>query len=314
MNRFRKMAMASVAASLMFLACGSLYSQPAAGPGGDDSGFVLHESFQGSSNSLGQMTRLNTAIGYNFNRYFSVDAGLPLYFIHASNTSIENGAQSGNGIGNVFVDLYFTLNNPVLTYESRLTGTAPTGNKDLGLTTGRATIDWNNYFGHDFGRLRPFANIGIANTVSDTPYFVRPFSTLGTVGHFEGGASYGVFRFARVGASLYDIAPTGGQTVYSRLVRRGMATPVVQSVALMAPGGGSGVGQGMASGGNRKAFEVQSETIGTADLTRDNGYSAWLTVSPVQNLVLEAGYTRSVIYRLDTFSFGIGFTFDLLGR
>lgn len=308
--------------ALMLLARGILYSQPAGGPGVDDSGFMLRESFQGSSSTLGQVTRLNSAIGYRFNRYFSMDAGLPVYFVHASETSIQNGAQSGNGIGNVSVDLYLTLGNPVLTYESRLTGTAPTGDKDLGLTTGRATIDWNNYFGRDFGRLRPFANIGIANTVSDTPYFVRPFSTLGTVGHFEGGASYRLFRFARAGASLYDILPTGVQKVYSRLVQRGMAVTAAQTSGLSTGVvTGAGPGQGMGPGGQsgtagagRMAFETQSQTTGGSDLTRDNGYSAWLDISPVRNVFLEAGYTRSIVYRLDTFSFGIGFSFNLPGR
>lgn len=323
MHEFRRMAIGVMAAGLTLLACGTLYPQAPAAPNGDRSGFVLYESFEGSSNTLGQVTRLNSAIGYNFNRYFSVDAGLPVYFISASDTAVANGAQSGNGIGNAFVDLYLTLNNPVVNYQSRITGTAPTGNKDLGLTTGRATVDWNNYFGRDFGRLRPFANIGIANTVSDTPYFVRPFSTLGTVGHFEGGASYGIFRVARIGASLYDIAPTGEQKVYSRLVRRAMApiagqTPALRTgvVKAIGPGqsmGPGGQGSGAGTGAGRSAFETQSQTTGGSDLTRDNGYSAWLNIGPVRKLYLQAGYTRSVVYRLDTFWFGVGFSFNLPG-
>ncbi len=203
--------------------------------------------------------------------------------------------------------------------------------KDLGLTTGRVTVDWNNYFGRDFGPVRPFANVGIANTVSDTPYFVRPFSTLGTVGHFEGGASCRVFRFVRIGASLYDILPTGEQKVYSRVVHRGAATGVVPGGGVVmalgtgqgagsgtgtdtGQGTGPGTGQGMGPGINRTEFETQSETIGGSDLTRDNGYSAWLNVSPVRNVFFQAGYTRSVVYRYDTFTFGIGLNFDLPGR
>jgi hypothetical protein len=312
-------------AGLMFVACSVIYAQPPADSGRDESGFVLYESFEGSSNTLGQVTRLNSAIGYKFNRYFSVDAGIPVYFVRASDSAVATGAQSGNGIGNVYVDLFLTLRNPVLTYESRVTGTAPTGNRNLGLTTGRATVDWNNYFGRDFGRLRPFANIGLANTVSDTPYFYRPFSTLGTVGHFEGGASYGVLRVARIGASLYDILPTGDQKVYSRLVRQspnagsgqGIAMTTLFSAGLNTvssaqQSGGSGTGQGMAGTG-RTAFETQALTTGSSDLTRDNGYSAWLTINPVRHVFLQAGYTRSVIYRLNTFSFGVGFSFNLPG-
>lgn len=326
MKSNRKLATVTVLAGLMFLACSVIHAQPPADSNGDENGFVLYESFEGSSNTLGQVTRLNSAIGYKFNRYFSVDAGIPVYFIKASDSAIATGGQSGNGIGNVYVDLFLTLSNPVLTYQSRLTSTAPTGNRDLGLTTGRATVDWNNYFGRDFGRLRPFANIGLANTVSDTPYFYRPFSTLGTVGHFEGGASYGMFRVLRIGASLYDILPTGDQKVYSRLVRQSPAGAAGQQAIPMITAfsaglnsgssaqqsGGSGTGQGMAGTG-RTAFETQSLTTGTSDLTRDNGYSAWLNISPARHVFLQAGYTRSVVYRLDTFSFGIGFDFNLPG-
>ena len=316
----------TVLAGVMLAACSAIYAQQPAGSGGGDSGFVLYESFEGSSNTLGQVTRLNSAIGYKFNRFFSVDAGIPVYFINASNTAVASGAQSGNGIGNAYVGLYLTLRNPLLTYESRLTGTAPTGNKDLGLTTGRATVDWNNYFGRDFGALRPFANIGLANTVSDTPYFYRPFSTLGTVGHFEGGASYGVFRVVRIGASLYDILPTGNQKVYSRLVHQGYSTVAGQGMPMVTllranlgsgpgtpQGGGSGAGQGM-GGPGRTAFETQALTTGSSDLTRDNGYSAWVNISPVRHVFLQAGYTRSVVYRLNTFSFGVGFNFNLPRR
>jgi hypothetical protein len=319
------LATATVLAGLMFVACSVLYAQSSTGSNRDESGFVLYESFEGSSNTLGEVTRLNSAIGYKFNRYFSVDAGIPVHFINASDSAIANGAQSGNGIGNVYVDLFLTLSNPVLTYQARLKGTAPTGNKDLGLTTGRATVDWNNYFGRDFGRLRPFANIGLANTVSDTPYFNRPFSTLGTVGHFEGGTSYGVVRLVRIGASLYDILPTGDQKVYSRLVRRSLTTAAGQGMPMITlfkaglnggssaqQSGGSGTGQGMAGTG-RMGFETQALTTGSSDLTRDNGYSAWLNISPVRHVFLQAGYTRSVIYRLDTFSFGVGFSFNLPG-
>ena len=316
---------ATVLAGLMLMACRETYAQPPASGSGDENGFVLYESFEGSSNTLGQVTRLNSAIGYKFNRYFSVDTGIPVYFLKASDTAIANGAQSGNGIGNVYVDFYLTLRNPMLTYESRVTGTAPSGNRDLGLTTGRATVDWNNYFGRDFGRLRPFANIGLANTVSDTPYFYRPFSTLGTVGHFEGGASYGAFRFLRIGASLYDVLPTGDQKVYSRLVRQSPATAAGNGAPMFTAfstgltsgssaqqGGGPGIGPGMAGSG-RTAFESQALTTGGSDLTRDNGYSAWLNISPVRHFFIQAGYTRSVVYRLDTVSFGIGFSFDLPG-
>lgn len=256
-------------------------------PSGDDPrrGITFYEFVGGSTNSLGTVTKLDTTIGYNFNEYFGVDAGLPFYFVSAPSSpsslfpsSMVPAAQrnlgSGNGIGNAYVDLRLTVANPVVNYFSTLTGTAPIGNTALGLSTGRATFDWDNYFDRDFGGLRPFGDAGIANTISDTPLFFRPFTTLGLVTHLEGGASYKILPFTRAGASYYDDLPIGQQKVFLR--------------------------------GKRLSGSV-AETIGSARIDRDNGFEAFVDVSPVSLLTLEAGYTRSVHFALNTFSFGIAF-------
>src|SRR5437773_615429 len=75
-----------------------------------------------------------------------------------------------------------------LSYSSTLELTAPTGDKARGFTTGRATADWTNRFSHKMDSFTPFGSAGLANTVSDTKFFVRPFTSLGMVVHFEGGA------------------------------------------------------------------------------------------------------------------------------
>ena len=254
----------------------------------EEKGLTFYEQFQGSSNSLGQIMKLDTSVGWDFNRYFGVDAGVPFYFIRASTTAASTGAQSGNGIGNVYADLRLTLLNPLVNYSSTLTGTAPTGDKALGLSTGRATFDWNNHFDHRFGSIRPFVSAGIANSVSDTLLYTRPFTTLGFVSHFEGGARLRIVRGVHLGASLYDILPSGQQKVFSRLRGRGSIMP---GATLRHRGG---------------VFENAFETVGGADIAKDNGFSAWLDASPMRYLNLEAGYTRSVPYDLNTVSFGVG--------
>jgi hypothetical protein len=40
-------------------------------------------------------------------------------------------------------------------------------------------------FKGDFGKWIPFCKVGIANTISDTHFFNRPFTSLDTVDHFE---------------------------------------------------------------------------------------------------------------------------------
>src|SRR4029453_14505073 len=140
--------------------------------------------FLGSSNTLGNFFRLDTTLGYSFNKYFSIDGGLPIFFVRPSETTgALAGARSTNGIGNAYIELRFALANPLVNYSSVVTGTAPTGDKNNGLSTGRATINWTNRFERPFSRLIPFGAIGLANTVSDTPLFIRPYTTLGFVTH-----------------------------------------------------------------------------------------------------------------------------------
>ncbi len=262
-------------------------------------GISLYTSFEGSTNELGQIYRWNTSAGYDFNKYFGFDVGLPVYFINASSSSSSTttGLTSGTGLGNVYADLRLTFLSPVVNYVSTLTGTAPTGDKSLGLTTGRATYDWNNHFDKRLPLvgITPFVNLGVANTVSDTPFFTRPFTSLGTVGHFEGGAEIRAVPFIHVGASVYAITPTGTQRVFSRVI----------------PGQGGTATTTRRRGG---PFETQHETVGGTSLTRDNGASAWIGARLGPAADLEAGYTRSVDYNLNTFSFGIGFNLGYLAR
>jgi len=238
----------------------------------EEKGFTLNAFYGGSFFSGRHVTELNGTGGYDFNKYFGVDVGVPFYFIDGSRTfQSPQGPRDRNfglnGIGNVYVDLLFNLINPTVTYLGTVRGTAPTGNTRTGFSTGRVTYDWDNYFDHDFGRLRPFIDVGLANSISDTQFFFRPFVTLGTVIPSEAGATVRVVRNTRVGASLYDDAAIGPQKVFSRI--------------------------------------NGSEAVGPARIDRDNGYSAWLTVSPLSFLVVEAGYDHSVHYALNVFSFGI---------
>lgn len=238
----------------------------------EEKGFTLNAFYGGSFFSGRHVTELNGTAGYNFNQYFGVDVGVPFYFIDGSRTfETPLGSRERNfgvdGIGNVYVDLLFNFVNREVTYLGTVRGTAPTGNTRTGFSTGRVTYDWDNYFDHDFGRLRPFVDVGLANSISDTQFFFRPFVTLGTVVPSEAGATFRIVRHTRLGASLYDDAAIGPQKVFSRV--------------------------------------NGSEAIGPARIDSDNGYSAWVTLSPISFLVVEAGYDHSVHYALNVFSFGI---------
>jgi hypothetical protein len=256
-------------------------------------GFTFYGGLQGSANSDAQVNRLDVSVGYNFNRTFAIDFGLPFYFVN-SNFSTDpalNGFRSG--LGNAFVSFRIMPSLTDWRYVSSLTTTAPTGDRDSGFSTGRVTFDWNNFVSRPFSRFTPFANLGVANTISDTNFFSRPFSSLGVVGHFEGGTSYRLHRSLGIGASAYSVIPTGEQKIYSKVAKR-------QSDNLPQPAGE------MPGQGKAHVFETTAVIVDDADLARDHGFSSWLNIYPASIVYLQTGYHRSVPYSLNTFFFGVG--------
>jgi hypothetical protein len=256
-------------------------------------GVIWYEDVIGTASSLGTVMRFDSTLGYNFNHHFAVDFGAPILFVNSSSPTVSSTTtttyRSASGLGDVYTDLRFTFRNPIVNYITTIRGTAPTGSTSNGFSSGRATADWNNHFDRAFGRVTPFANLGVANTVPDTAYFVRPFTTLGLETHVEGGASVKVWRRLNLRGSGYAIEPSGQQKVFSKLLTR-------QSGA---PAGTPGASHG-------GVFQSSPETIGSADIARDHGVSIGADTS-FHAVDLAIGYTHSVNYSLDTVYFGIGF-------
>src|SRR5258706_13537224 len=90
----------AVAYVLVLLTAGTL----AAAEG--ERGVIFYERFLGSANTLGNVFRLDTTLGYSFNKHFSVDGGLPVFFVRPSGTTTALGSiRQTNGIGNAYVEL-----------------------------------------------------------------------------------------------------------------------------------------------------------------------------------------------------------------
>jgi hypothetical protein len=138
----------------------------------------------------------------------------------------------------------------------------------------------------------PFGSVGVANTVSDTTFFSRPFTSLGLVGHLEGGVSVPIAPFFSVGGSAYDILPSGQQTIISKLVKRGSPTPLPNPTN---------------SNSKHGAFETSSETVGSSDLASDHGFSTWLQLKKGSDVSFQLGYNRSAVYQLNSVFFSLGF-------
>jgi len=265
-------------------------------PGAEEKGLTMRVAFEGSTSSDGQIFDLNSSTGYIFNQHFSVGVGVPIYFVYPSTTVTGTSARASStgDLGDFYGVASLSLDNPVAAYSTSFTLTAPTGNADRGRSTGQVTYDWDNRFDHEwFDRVTPYIDAGLANSISNTRFFKRPFITLGHLAHFEAGADIKLAKMLTFTASAYDVLPWGQQHVFSRIVRRGS----------------SGLG-----GSGRRVFENNFETIGGADLTRDNGYSAGLGFSPSPLVDFSVGFTRSVPLHLNTLSFSVGFNISRLFR
>jgi hypothetical protein len=261
----------------------------------DDRGWTFSANLGGSSNSSGLVMKTEPVLGYAFNKRFSTYVGVPLYSVKLSTSTSTGTGEFMSGLGNAFVGFRGAVDGELLNYSSTVEIRVPTGDESRGFSTGRVTADWSNRFSRHLSSFTPFGTVGIANTVSDTAFFVRPFSSVGFVGHFEGGATYDVTPLVKLGASAYAIRGSGQQRIISRVVKRATATSTGSS-----PSTGSG-------NGKNRVFETQAETVSQADIVNDGGFASWIGISPRPELNLYGGYSRSVTYEFNTLFFGIGF-------
>jgi hypothetical protein len=250
----------------------------------DSKGITGFESFQGTINSDSRIFKLDSNLGWDFNKHFGVFAGVPVYFANVPSSTTTTGATtttnpstSNNGLGNVYLGFILKAPNPKLDYASAVTVSAPTGSTSKGFSTGRAGVDWTNRFEHAFDRLTPFFEGGLSNTVPDTAFLTRPFTSLGGISHLEEGAELQLVKRFYAGGSGYQIVPFGNQKVFSKL---------------------DGKGKG------KNPFDNAPVSSGN-DLTRENGFNTWVAFEPTSILRLELGYTRSMTFDLSSFAFNL---------
>lgn len=256
----------------------------------DGKGFTEIESFQGELSSQEKLVKLDSTVGYDFNKHFGVFTGLPIYFTSVSSSTTTTGtttSSSGSnaGLGNFYLGLAFRAPNPALNYGSTITAGVPTGKVSKGFSSGRGTLDWSNHFDRSFGRLTPYLDAGLANTVPDSVRVIRPFTSLGAVGHFEEGAEFELVHHFAVGGSGYEITPFGNQKIFSKLVSPGQTRAT--------------------TGKSHGVFQNTFSASGSG-LTREDGVSTWVAFEPSPVVRAELGFTRSTTFDINSFTFNLG--------
>jgi hypothetical protein len=282
---FKCLVIALLAANVSLLAQGQTQPSPDS-PAQVDSekGITWFESIQGTINSDSRIYKIDSSLGWDFNKRFGVFVGVPVYFANVPSgtitdgtTTTTNASYTNSGIGNAYLGFTLKAPSPKLYYASTVTAYAPTGSAAKGFSTGRAGVDWTNRFEHTFHRLTPFFEGGLSNTVPDSAFFARPFTSLGAISHLEEGLEFQLARHFYAGGSGYQIVPFGSQKVFSKL---------------------SGKGKG------KNPFDTSTVSTGN-DLTRENGFNTWVGLEPSSIVRLELGYTRSITFDLSSFAFNL---------
>ncbi len=236
-------------------------------------------------NSIGWTSEFDSGIGYDFNRAFSAQVGVPLYLVSATTSSTSGtGTTTTTNHYNSMGDAYLTVNlHPKLQsfgFATALTGTAPTGNRDNGVSTGRPTVIWANRLEKNLDRLTPFVEGTMGNSLNSTRRFRRPFTTLGAISTLTGGTGIDLFKAVSFEASAYDVLPFGDQKIYSHL--------------------GKQAGSGGSTGNGHRPFQTSPVTSGTSSLTKDHGFTGDLSINPTRRVGFDLAYTRSIGYALDS--------------
>jgi len=256
-----------------------------------ESPWSVYESVQGSFNSAGDLFRIDTSVRYRVTDHFEVDGGLPVYVVRASDSPGLLGEGWNTGIGNAYVDLRLMATGDAWYLSSAVRTAVPTGDRERGFSTGKVSVDWTSSLAVYAPGLTLFGSAGVANTVADTSFFVRPFTSSGVVGHFDGGAFVPFTQTVGLGFLGYAVRGGGEQQIISRLVDTD--TGSIRD--------------------RRRAFESRVETRGE-DLADDHGISLWFDVGTASGVNFQAGYTRSVPYAYDTAFFSVGFDIVSLVR
>jgi hypothetical protein len=179
-----------------------------------EKGFTLTETYEGSADTDGFISDINSSAGYVFNPHFSINMGVSYLFVNPSTS--KTGTTSASGMGNPSLGFRYSGKGPMLDFSTAVNGAFPVASSAKGLSTGRVTFDWDNHFAHGFDRFTPFFDFGVANSVPDSRFLKRPYTSLGTLAHFEGGSEMDLGDKFSVSASGYYILPWGTQEIFVR--------------------------------------------------------------------------------------------------
>ena len=236
----------------------------------------LHDAQNGYA-SLAQ-----PAVGYTFNPVFSLDITVPIYLYRlaaAQDLTLSLAQRTLSPqlaeFGDTLISFHAQFLPRGFDYQATFSATAPTGDLNHGLSSGRATVDFSNHLDHAFRHVSPYAEIGIgdSSTLADQ-LLNRNFTTLGPLAHFQLGAAFPLMYGVSFATNAYEQLPIGDQKIYETIARSN--APTISVIA----------GRG---------------------ISEDNGFTSTLDIPIRDHTTISGYYNRSLRFHDDTVSFGITF-------
>jgi hypothetical protein len=231
---------------------------------------VAHDSLSGWS------MLESPAFSYRFNEKLSVDASVPYYpYINAVRTTklgVSRLVGQTNELGDTAVAGHVEVRPWGFDYINTVAVSFPTGDQQLGLSSGRVSYDINNHIERGIWVFTPDVELGIGDTSGLFRQRIRKnYVSSGTLALFQLGSSIDLPAALSLDVEGYEQLPVAGQTVFSRTLRK------------------------------------NGTVLKQASSAEDNGISVELNGSLFKHIVLGAIYNRSL--RLAESTEGLSLTF-----
>jgi len=173
--------------------------------------------------SNGWSSILTPNMAYRFNRYFSVDAGVPLYTyvnVYSNVGTAAKPVDAYNTRSGAFGDLSLSFEGDTgfasIGYGATVALGLPSGNTNYGLGAGQVTYNINNHFDKDIGRFTPDIEMGIGDTSALVEQRVlKSYVAVGPLAHFQAGTSIYLPWNCTFEADAYEELPLAKNLVYS---------------------------------------------------------------------------------------------------
>lgn len=229
--------------------------------------------------SIGWYSIVTPAVSYIVSAHYSTDASLSIYpYRLAAN---QNPATSASQhlvathavLGDTLIGFhgYFSPHDFQNTFTASMT--APTGNRQDGLSTGRVTFDFRDHIEKYVRRTGFLLDVGTGDSSGLFNRLVMDqSSSLGPIAHFQTGLTLWLPGGNYLQTVAYEQLPIGDQKIYGTI----------------GPPGGP----------------PHTVVVGRS-VTEDNGFTTSLDIPLSAHMTLSSYYNRSLRLHLDTASVGI---------